>query len=159
MSTTTHPRPATPESPIERADSYAAHFAARWLPPSTAVITAHGEIDASNAHALVDFALRHGDHIESLVLDMSGVDFFGTSGFSALHTLNVRCAAESIRWASVPSAPVTRLLRICDPDSRLPFYRGVDTALSAVQGEPRRLLQLVPQARKRFRQQPGHMHL
>ncbi len=124
-----------------------AHFATRWLQPNTVVITAHGEIDAANALELVDYALRHGDRINRLVLDMSGVDFFGTSGFSALHTLNVRCAAESLEWASVPSAAVTRLLRICDPDSTLPFYSGVDTALSAVQGEPRRLLQLVPQTR------------
>jgi anti-anti-sigma factor len=145
MSSTTHAQPVTPKSLIERADAHMAHFASRWLQPNTAVITAHGEIDAANAQELVDYALRHGDRMDRLVLDMSGVDFFGTSGFSALHTLNVRCAGESIEWASVPSAAVTRLLRICDPDSILPFYSGVDTALSAVQGEPRRLLQLVPQ--------------
>ena len=145
MSTTSNGQPTPQESLIERAESHMAHFASRWLQPHTAVITAHGEIDAANAQELVDYALRHGDRMDRLVLDMSGVDFFGTSGFSALHTLNVRCAGESIEWASVPSAAVTRLLRICDPDSILPFYSGVDTALSAVQGEPRRLLQLVPQ--------------
>jgi anti-anti-sigma factor len=147
MSTTSNGLPTPQESLIERAESHMAHFASRWLQPNTAVITAHGEIDAANAQELVDYALRHGDRMDRLVLDMSGVDFFGTSGFSALHTLNVRCASESIEWASVPSAAVTRLLRICDPDSILPFYSGVDTALSAVQGEPRRLLQLVPQTR------------
>jgi anti-anti-sigma factor len=147
MSTPTHARPAPPESLIERAESHMAHFATRWLQPNTAVITAHGEIDAANAQDFVDYALRHGDRTDRLVVDMSGVDFFGTSGFSALHTLNVRCAGEAITWASVPSASVTRLLRICDPDSTLPFYSGIDTALSAVQGEPPRLLQLVPQTR------------
>jgi anti-anti-sigma factor len=147
MSSTTYPHPATPESLIERAESHMAHFATRWLQPNTVIITAHGEIDAANANELIEYALRHGQRIHRLVLDMSGVDFFGTSGFSALHTLNVRCAGESITWASVPSAAVTRLLRICDPDSTLPLYGGVDTALSAVQGEPRRLLQLVPQTR------------
>lgn len=147
MSTTTRPRPTTPESLIEPADSHAAHFATRWLPPHTVVITAHGEIDAANSQELVDYAFRHGDRINRLVLDLTGVDFFGTSGFSALHTLNVRCAGESIRWASVPSTAMTRLLRICDPDSTLPFFGGVDTALSAMQGEPRRLLELVPKAR------------
>ena len=146
MSTTTHVPPA-PESQIERADAHAAHFTTGWLPPDTVVITAHGEIDAANAQQLVDYALRHGERIHRLVLDLSGVDFFGTSGFSALHTLNVRCAAESISWASVPSSTVTRLLRICDPDSTLPFFDGVDTALSAVRGEPRRLLKLVAETR------------
>lgn len=147
MSTTTHSRSTAPEFLIEPVDSHTAHFASRWLPPDTVVITAHGEIDVANAEDLVDYALRQGDRTSRLVLDMSGVDFFGTSGFSALHTLNVRCAGESIRWASVPSTAMTRLLRICDPDSTLPFFGGVETALSAVHGEPRRLLELVPEAR------------
>ena len=147
MSSTTYPQPVTPESLVERAESDLAHFAIRWSQPNTVVITVQGEIDAANAHELIDYALRHGGRIHRLVVDLSGVDFFGASGFSALHTLNVRCAGESITWASVPSAAVTRLLRICDPDSTLPFYGGVETALSAVQGEPHRLLQLVPQTR------------
>jgi len=147
MSTTSHAQPASQESLIEPAAAHAAHFATRWLQPDTAVITAYGEIDAANSQEFVDYALRHGDRISRLVLDMSGVEFFGTSGFSALHTLNVRCAGEAIEWASVPSAAVTRLLRICDPDSILPFYGGVEAALSAVQGEPRRLLQLVAEPR------------
>ena len=59
-----------------------------------AVITAHGELDAANAQAFVDYALRHAAQTDYLVLDLTGVDFFGTAGFSALHTVNVRCAAE-----------------------------------------------------------------
>jgi hypothetical protein len=46
-----------------------------------------------------------------------------------------------------PSAAVTRLLRICDPDSVLPLCAGVDAALAAVQDAPRRLLQLVAKPR------------
>jgi anti-anti-sigma factor len=147
MSTTRHAEPASGESLIERVDTHAAHFATRWLQPDTAVITAHGEIDAANSQEFVDYALRHGDRIKRLVLDMSGVDFFGTSGFSALHTLNVRCAGEAVEWASVPSTAVSRLLRICDPDSTLPFFGDLDAALLAVHGEPRRLLQLVAEPR------------
>jgi anti-anti-sigma factor len=147
MSTNSHARPASPESLIEPTDARSARFATRWLQPDTAVVTAHGEIDAANSQEFVDYALRHGDRISRLVLDLSGVDFFGTAGFSALHTLNVRCAGNTVEWAAVPSAAVTRLLRICDPDSTLPFYGGVEAALSAVQGEPRRLLQLVAEPR------------
>ena len=146
MSTLGYPRPVSPAA-IEPADTLNARFATRWLQPDTAVVTAHGEIDAANAHEFVDYALRHADHINRLVLDLSGVEFFGTAGFSAMHTLNVRCAGESIEWASVPSAAVIRLLRVCDPDSSLPFFDGVDGALAAVQGPPRRLLQLVPKPR------------
>ena len=147
MSTSSHPRPATPESLIEPADCHTAHFATRWLQRSMAVITAHGELDAANAQEFVDYALRHAAHIDRLVLDLTGVDFFGTAGFSALHSVNVRCAGEKIEWALAPSSAVTRLLRICDPDSSLPICNSVDTALSAVQGEPRRLLQLVSKSR------------
>ena len=35
------------------------YFATRWLHPSMAVITAHGELDAANAQEFVDYALRH----------------------------------------------------------------------------------------------------
>jgi len=147
MSTTTDTRQPEPETPIEHADAHTAHFATRLLSPNTAVITAQGEIDAANSQDLVDYAMRHGDRIEHLVLDMSEVEFFGTSGFSALHALNIRCAGESIRWASVPSPAVTRLLEICDPESALPFYGGLDSALSAVQKKRRASLKLVSEAR------------
>jgi len=147
MSNASHARPASPESPIEPTACHTAHLATRWLQPSMAVITAHGELDAANAQEFVDYASHHAPHIDRLVLDLTGVDFFGTAGFSALHTVNVRCAAEKIQWALAPSAAVTRLLRICDPDSALPICNTVDAALSAVQGEPRRLLQLVAKSR------------
>ncbi len=146
MSTASHARAAS-HAAIEPADFHTARFATRWLTPNTAVITANGEIDAANSQEFVDYALRHAEAISCLVLDLTGVEFFGTAGFSSLHSLNVRCAGESIEWASVPSAAVIRLLRICDPDSTLPFFDGVDAALAAVHGEPRRLLQLVPKPR------------
>jgi anti-anti-sigma factor len=147
MSTSSHAHSATPESLIGPTDCHTAHFATRWLQPSMAVITAHGELDAANAQQFIDYALRHAAHTDRLVLDLTGLDFFGTAGFSALHSVNVRCAAEKIQWALAPSPAVTRLLRICDPDSTLPMCNSVDTALSAVQGEPRRLLQLISKSR------------
>jgi anti-anti-sigma factor len=123
------------------------HFATRWLHPSTAIVTAHGEIDAANAIDFATYALRHVDRVHNLVIDLSGLEFFGSAGFSALHTINVQCAANGSRWAMVPSKAVSRLLRICDPDSTLTVCPSVGTALGAVTGEPRRLLQLVPQPR------------
>ena len=71
-----------------------AHFATRWLPSSTAIVTAHGELDAANADEFFSYAASHSGRMTQLVLDLTGVDFFGTSGFSALHSLNVRCAAD-----------------------------------------------------------------
>ena len=147
MSLVSNTRPASPESLIEPASSRAAHFATRWLQPDTAVVTAHGEIDATNAQDFVDYALRHAARINRLVLDLSRVEFFGTAGFSALHTLNVRCAGESIEWASVPGDAVKRVLRICDPDSTLPIGGSIEAALSVVDDESGRLLQLVSKPR------------
>jgi anti-anti-sigma factor len=133
--------------PTKRTECNTACFATRWLKPTVAVITAHGDLDASNAQEFVDYALRHADHTQRLVLDLSGLDFFGTAGFSALHTLNVRCAGGGVEWVLVPSRAVSRLLRICDPDSGLPIADTVQLALSLLQGEPRRLLKLVSQPR------------
>lgn len=133
----------TTSRPVDRRESHAASFATRWLQPSVAVITAHGELDASNAQELVDYALRDAERTERLALDLSGVDFFGTAGFSALHTLNVRCAGAAVEWVLVPSTAVSRLLRICDPDSTLPIAATMPAALSTLQAEQRRLLQLV----------------
>ena len=128
---------------VDRRDSQTAWFATRWLQPSVAVITAYGELDASNAQELVDYALRDAERTERLALDLTGVDFFGTAGFSALHTLNVRCAGAGVEWVMVPSTAVSRLLRICDPDSALPIAATMPAALSRLQAEQRRLLQLV----------------
>lgn len=132
--------------PVDRRESYAASFATRWLQPSVAVITAVGELDASNAQDLVEYALRDAERSQRLALDLTGVEFFGTAGFSALHTLNVRCAGAGIEWVLVPSTAVSRLLRICDPDSALPIAATVPAALSLLQAE-RRLLQLVSEPR------------
>lgn len=133
----------TTTRPVDRRDSNAASFTTRWLQPSVAVITVSGELDASNAQSLVDYALRDGERTERLALDLTGVDFFGTAGFSALHTVNVRCAGADVRWVLVPSAAVGRLLRICDPDSTLPLATTMRAALTLLQADQRRLLQLV----------------
>ena len=147
MSTVPTDQSASSESITERTHCHMARFATRRPQPAIAVITAHGELDASNAQEFVDYTMRHVVKTERLVLDLSGVEFLGTAGFSALHTVNVRCAGENVDWALVPSAAVTRLLRICDPDSALPICRSTDAALSALRAEPHRLLQLVSQSR------------
>jgi anti-anti-sigma factor len=122
-----------------------ARFVADWM-PSGPVITAHGELDASNAGQLADYVQRCATHSKSLILDLSGVEFFGTAGFSALHTINVRCAGADVRWAVGPSQAVSRLLRLCDPDNALPIAESVADAVGE-NDESRPLLQLVSQPR------------
>ena len=147
MSTISHSPPTLVTTLLEPTDCHTAHFETRSPQSDTSVAAAYGEIDAANAQEFVDYALRHADVIKHLVIDLSGVDFFGTAGFSALHTLNVRAASEGVEWALVPSTSVTRLLRLCDPDAALPICADVNAAVSAVQGRPKPLLQLVPKAR------------
>ena len=142
----THP-PYAPEFLVERIDCHTAHFATRWRKPGTAVITAHGDLDAANSQDLVDYALRNAARVSVMVIDLSGVTFFDTAGFSALHAVNRRCADDAIRWSLVPSVPVARLLRLCDTDSTLPVCPSVETALASVQGQPPRLLKLVAESR------------
>ncbi|MDA4108983.1 STAS domain-containing protein [Mycolicibacterium holsaticum] len=136
-----------PESATDSTFCRTARFTTRWLKPDIAVVSAHGEIDAANAREFINYALRHAGRIKRLVLDLSGVEFFGTAGFSALHTFNVRCVGDQIDWALASSAGVARVLQICDPDWALPTYDSVDAALSAVQDDSRPLLQLIPKPR------------
>jgi anti-anti-sigma factor len=131
--------------PSEPWESHTARFTAEWG-PSLVVITAHGELDASNADQLADYVQGCAAHSKSVVVNLSGLEFFGTAGFSALHTIDVRCADADVRWAVVPSKEVSRLLSICDPDNALPLVESVPDSLDEV-GEPPRLFQLIPQPR------------
>jgi anti-anti-sigma factor len=127
---------------IRNSTKSAAHFATRWLPPSTAIVTAHGELDAANASEFFTYTASHSGRMTQLVLDLTGVDFFGTAGFSALHTLNQHCATEGVTWILVPSPAVDRLLHICDSESALPVQPSIEAAL----GDAPPLLQLVAES-------------
>lgn len=140
-----HPAPPAPVS--DNVVCHTARFETRWPQPDTAIVSGLGELDAANGIDFVGYALRHSDRAHWLVVDLSGLTFFSTAGFSALHTLNVQCVSEDIRWALVPSRAVDRLLRICDPDHALPTCADVPTALTVVQQEPPRSLQLVAESR------------
>ena len=100
------------------------------LKSSVAVISAHGEIDASNAGTLAEYTLGHVTGCRGLILDLRGLDFFGAKGFSALHKVSAGCARAGIGWALVPGAAVSRVLRICDPQGTLPAASTLDAALA-----------------------------
>ncbi len=131
-----------PPQPWEnRTSRFTAHCGA-----SAVVVTAHGELDAANAVALADYVQRCAGYCERVILDLSELSFFGTSGFSVLHTINVRCAGAGVQWAVVPNHVVSRLLRLCDPDHALPICDAV-TGDPSGRDDSRHLLQLVPQPR------------
>jgi anti-anti-sigma factor len=130
--------------------SRTALFNARWEPSAT-LITVDGELDAANADQLAAYVQHSVSRCRRVILDLRGLEFIGTAGFSALHRINVVCSGAQVTWAMVPSPAVARLLRICDPDSTLPVTTPskeplvpVDRVTSARQEE---LLQLVAQSR------------
>lgn len=135
--------PQAPPDP-DRIVCHTARFATSWPKAATAIVAGHGELDAANGIKFVDYALRHSATTQWLVIDFSGLTFFSTAGFSALHTLNVQCVGHDIRWALVPGEAVKRILRICDPDSALPISLDVPAALTDVEQEPRQSFQLIP---------------
>jgi anti-anti-sigma factor len=126
-------------------ENHSARFSAEW-DVARVVITAQGELDATNAAQLADYFDLCIAHSTPLILDLSSLKFFGTAGFAALHLINVKCAGANLRWAVVPSKGVTRLLRICDPDHTLPLIESVDAMPAADDADPdhNRLFQLVP---------------
>ncbi|MBP2453718.1 STAS domain-containing protein [Mycolicibacterium lutetiense] len=114
-----------------------AQFCAQWLSPATAVISVHGELDASNAAELTECGTQHSRPSGQLVLDLSAVEFFGTGCFACLHSLNVHCAGENMDWVMIPSTAVSRVLGICDPACALPTSTGLPAALSMLRNQPR----------------------
>lgn len=91
---------------------------------SCTVIAVRGEVDATNAADLSDFAADSLEGCCQLLVDLSGLDFFGTEGLSALHTINAACVQRGIPWLIVATAHVSRMLQICDPADALPRVRS-----------------------------------
>ena len=115
---------------------HCARLTSRRLKMSVSVISAHGDIDASNADALTAYALGHVTASRALILDLRGVEFFGAEGFSALQQISTCCTHADTGWAIVPGAAVSRMLRIGDPHVALLAADTVDAALAACSDHP-----------------------
>ncbi|OBH90489.1 STAS domain-containing protein [Mycobacterium sp. E2733] len=129
--------------------SRAAQFTARWDPSGT-LITVDGELDAANADQLAAYVRHVVGRSRRVILDLRGLKFIGTAGFSALHRINVVCSGAQAYWAMAPSPAVARLLRLCDPDGTLPVTTPAAESLLRslrAEGEEPPLLQLVAQPR------------
>ncbi|OMB95419.1 sulfate transporter [Mycobacterium colombiense] len=129
--------------------SRTAQFTARWGPTGT-LITVDGELDAANTDQLVAYVQQSTSRSRRMVLDLRGLKFIGTAGFSALHRINVKCSAAQVSWAMAPSPAVARLLRVCDPDGTLPVTTQQAEPLLEplwVEDEAGPLLQLVTEPR------------
>jgi anti-anti-sigma factor len=124
-----------PKKPLSPMTHPTERFDTRWTMSSVAIVSAYGDIDASNARSLTDYALVNALRCRGLILDLSGLDFIGTEGFSALHRVSVRCARAKIGWILVPGAAVSRLLRMCDPHGSLPTVDTVGAALANLEDQ------------------------
>jgi anti-anti-sigma factor len=111
-------------------EDHIARVELRRLKSSVAVISAHGEIDASNANALAEYTLGHMTGCRNLILDLRGVDFFGADGFAALHKISAGCVRAGVGWALLSGAAVSRSLRIGDPQGTLPVASTIDAVLA-----------------------------
>lgn len=109
-----------------------AHFDVSAIGTSIVLQAITGEIDAANATSVSDFAEANLNSAERLVLDLRGLTFFGTHGFSAVHRVNVICSRHGVRLALLVGVEVDRILRICDPGGGLPVARTLDAAISSV---------------------------
>src|SRR6201998_2016786 len=138
---TMNARPNPPMPPVgdflsQPWESHTTRLAHRRLRSSVAVISAQGHIDASNADTLTEYTLGHLMGCRGLILDLRGLDFFGTEGFSALHRVSVCCARAGIGWAVVSGEAVSRVLRIGDPEGLLAAASTVEAAMAIVQDQP-----------------------
>lgn len=133
---------ATPATEaIQAWRSHTARFTVHWG-RAGAVVATHGEIDAANAAQFADYAKHCADFCEWLVLDFSALTFIGTVGFSALQSINAQCAQTQTQLTVIPSPALSTVLRICDPESRLPLVGSLAEALADVQktGRPLRVV-------------------
>lgn len=119
-------------------------FRARELSATTVLVAAVGEIDASNSGELLDYVDALLPSYDQLVLDLSRLSFFGTDGYSTLHTIDARCSRRGIDWVLVPGPEVTRALRVCDPDGQFKTESNIVSATAALARGPHTHLQLAP---------------
>ncbi len=138
-------RPLSTELPNEPWRGPTLRLFSQWLDADTALVIAEGAIDASNADHVREYLLRVAVRSARIVLDFSGLEFFGTAGFSAVESVIQGTERADARSVLVPSVAVARVLRICDPKGARPTVGTVGAALAALQGDSQPVLQLVAQ--------------
>jgi anti-sigma B factor antagonist len=75
---------------------------ARPVPPDAVVVAVRGEVDLVSGPLLRDFLLGHLRHVTpQLVIDLTGVDFFGAAGLTVLVSVRESAVAVGIRMCVV----------------------------------------------------------
>lgn len=115
-------------------EGQSARLDTHWTKSSVAIVSAHGDIDMTNARTLTEYSLTNLVRCRGLILDLTHLEFCGAAGISALDRISVSCAHAGIAWALVPGDAVSLLLRICDPGGLLPAVDTVSAALASLKG-------------------------
>jgi anti-anti-sigma factor len=110
--------------------------------PSVVVVSAFGDVDASNSKELACHVAQVRGPRDNVVLDLGCVDFFGVEGLSVLVQMNADRSGTT-DLVVVPSPAVTRLLRLCHPRPPLLVAADIDAAVVMLLGHRRSALQLV----------------
>jgi anti-sigma B factor antagonist len=101
-----------------------------------AVLSVGGEIDTANAAALeTAIGAVLTDSPAMLIIDLSAVEFLGSTGLRVLATTNEK-VGSSIRLAVVASGPVTRRpIELTDLDQVLSLYPTLDDAVTSLRDD------------------------
>lgn len=114
------------------------------------VVSVSGDIDISNIDGVKAYITRSVLVGNSMLLDMSYVDFIAVQGISLLITVENTCRSIGLPWALVASRAVERVLRYSKQRDALPVANSVPEAmqyfahLAYVQARPRRARGLLP---------------
>lgn len=103
----------------------------------SAVTVAHvtGDIDLSSADAFREGLAQGVASGNAFVLNLDGVTFMGSLGFSALVETHHETERRNIRWGIVAgTSPIIRPLKITGLEQVLPLYPTVPDALAALSG-------------------------
>lgn len=100
----------------------------RWArrAPSVIAVDVRGDVDATNAGDFIRYVAQSREPLDDVVLDLRGVTFFGTHGYTAL----VELIAGVTNPVVLPSPTVKRVLELCDLEHRVPTAADADAAMA-----------------------------
>ena len=100
--------------------------------PQATVLTISGDVDAANGQRIQEVATRFVSGPEALILDLSGVIFFGARGISVLIAIRDTRRTTDAPWAIIPNRIVSRVLQLTACAAELPSADSVQDALRLI---------------------------
>lgn len=108
---------------IQSADGAAARLTVVRLP---------AEIDPANAHRVgEDLQAAFATGATAVIADMTATRFCDSLGFRTLLLARKRAVSKGAELRVVPSAAISRVLAVLDPDGWLAVFPSLDQALAA----------------------------